>query len=255
MTHSDALIIHAILKRELTFRYRRSILGVGWTLINPLMTSLVLWLVFAQRFGNELDSGQKYAPFLVAGNLIQTYLNQGVIAATNSLTDNSSLLSKISVKPHLFVVSYSLAGLVSFYAGFLPLMITCFLSGQSPSLTLPLSFISGLELAFLISSISIFLAPLIVKYQDLRNIIVFALSLSMFITPVFYPINSMPDNLQQIAILNPINSILNSLRWSFSGNGNFSLFDYIYPFVFSLIFFSIGFKLLKRKWKDYVIIL
>ena len=70
-------LIRLLVNRELTLRYKRSVIGIGWTLLNPMLTSFVLWVVFSFVFASRLPSGQQFAPYLMAGILLNTFFNQG----------------------------------------------------------------------------------------------------------------------------------------------------------------------------------
>lgn len=245
---NDAFIILAITRRELAFRYRKSIIGLGWVLMNPLLTSFTLWIIFANRFGAELSPGQKYAPFLVAGTLAQTFFSQSLVSSMNSVADNGNLLGKFPVKPDLFILGYVLSSLTSFLAGLFPLALACFLSGQKIAATAPLAIISGLVLSILISGLSMLLVPMTMKIQDLRNVISFLASLMVFITPVFYPANTLPTKLQFIVNINPLTGIVDFLRWSFSNNAEFNLALFIYPIILAVAIFIVGRKLIRNNW-------
>ena len=94
-----AQLIRLLVNRELTLRYKRSVIGIGWTLLNPMLTSFVLWVVFSFAFGSRLIEGQQFAPYLMAGVLLNTFLNQGTWLASESISANSEILTKIYVRP------------------------------------------------------------------------------------------------------------------------------------------------------------
>jgi len=84
-----AQLIRLLVNRELTLRYKRSVIGIGWTLLNPMLTSFALWVVFSFAFGSRLIEGQQFAPYLMAGVLLNTFLNQGTWLASESISANS----------------------------------------------------------------------------------------------------------------------------------------------------------------------
>ena len=113
-------LIRLLVNRELTLRYKRSVIGIGWTLLNPLLTSFVLWVVFSFVFASRLPSGQQFAPYLMAGILLNTFFNQGLMQSAESIASNGGVLTKIYVPPQIFAISAALAGLVNFFIGIIP---------------------------------------------------------------------------------------------------------------------------------------
>jgi len=88
-------LIRLLVSKELTLRYKRSVLGIGWTLLNPILTSFVLWVVFSFVFASRLPSGQQFAPYLMAGILLNTFFSQGLLASAESIAGNGRVLTKI----------------------------------------------------------------------------------------------------------------------------------------------------------------
>jgi ABC-type polysaccharide/polyol phosphate export permease len=243
-----AQLIRLLVNRELTLRYKRSVIGIGWTLLNPMLTSFVLWVVFSFVFASRLPGTQQYAPYLMAGILLNTFFNQGVTFSAESIASNGSILTKIYVPPQVFPISTALAGLVNFFIGMIPLSIVCLISGQAIAWTMPLVLIVGLCLALLTSGIGLTLSILYIRFDDMRNIIGVLLMILMYFTPIFYPISILSERLQRIISFNPLTSYLDVFRWAFSDNATASLFDWSYMLSTSLVSILIGTFVFKRFW-------
>ena len=93
-------LIRLLVNRELTLRYKRSVIGIGWTLLNPILTSAVLWYVFSFVFASRLPSGQQFAPYLMAGILMYTFFNQS-LTQSPSYPRSCWLLRECYVSAHL----------------------------------------------------------------------------------------------------------------------------------------------------------
>jgi ABC-2 type transport system permease protein len=243
-----AQLIRLLVNRELTLRYKRSLIGIGWTLLNPMLTSFVLWVVFSFVFASRLPGNQQYAPYLMAGILLITFFNQGVSLSAESIASNGSVLTKIYVPPQIFPISTALAGLVNFFIGIIPLSIICIISGQSIAWTMPLVIIVGICLALLTSGIGLTLSILYIRFDDTRNIVGVFLMTLMYFTPVFYPISILSEKLQTIISFNPLTSYLDVFRWAFSDNASASLFDWGYMISTSLVSILIGTLVFRRYW-------
>jgi ABC-type polysaccharide/polyol phosphate export permease len=243
-----AQLIRLLVNRELTLRYKRSVIGIGWTLLNPILTSFVLWVVFSFVFASRLPGNQQYAPYLMAGILLMTFFSQGVAISAESIANDGPVLTKIYVPPQVFPISTALAGLVNFFIGMIPLTLVCLISGQSVSWTVPFVLIVGVCLALLTAGIGLSLSILYIRFDDTRNIVNVFLMILMYLTPVFYPISILSERLQTIVSYNPLTSYLDIFRWAFSNNASVTLFDWGYMISTSVISIAIGTYVFKKYW-------
>lgn len=238
-------LIRLLVGRELTLRYKRSVIGIGWTLLNPMLTSLVLWVIFSYVFASRLPSGQQYAPYLMAGIVFNSFFNQGIIISAESISSNASVLTKVEVPPQIFPISVALAGLVNFFIGLIPLSVVVYISGQSVALTFPFVIFVGASLTLLIAGIGLSLSVTFIRFDDTRNIVTVLLMILTYFTPIFYPVSVLSPKLQQIIKFNPLTSYLDCFRWAFSNNAVATWHDWVFMFgtaIFSILFGSWIFK-------------
>jgi ABC-type polysaccharide/polyol phosphate export permease len=213
-----------------------------------MLTSFVLWVVFSFVFASRLPGTQQYAPYLMAGILLNTFFSQGVTISAESIASNGPVLTKIYVPPQVFPISTALAGLVNFFIGMIPLTIVCLISGQSLAWTMPLVIVVGVCLALLTAGIGLTLSIMYIRYDDMRNIVNVLLMILMYFTPVFYPISILSPRLQQIIQLNPLTSYLDVFRWAFSNNAVATVGDFIFMFSTSALSIIIGTIVFKKFW-------
>jgi ABC-type polysaccharide/polyol phosphate export permease len=251
----DAQLIRLLVIRELTVRYKRSVIGVGWTLLNPMITSFVLWLVFANNFGQKLESGQQYAPYLMAGTLLNTFFSQGIMSSATSIGKNATILTKIYVKPQVFTLSAAISGLVNFAIGLLPLSLVCLVSGQSISLTFPLVILVAISLVSTVAGLGLVLSVIFIRFSDTANVTAVLLTMLSYLTPLFYPISSLSPTMQRIVSLNPITSYLDCFRWAFSNNASATMGDWIYIAMTGIFSLILGIGFFKRYWPRVVAML
>ena len=243
-----AQLIRLLVNRELTLRYKRSVIGIGWTLLNPMLTSFVLWVVFSFAFGSRLIEGQQFAPYLMAGVLLNTFLNQGTWLSAESIAANSEILTKIYVRPELFTISAAISAFINFLIGLFPLGIVVIASGQSLAWTLPLVTIVAICMTLFVAGLGLFLSTLFVRFDDTRNIVSVLLMIALYVTPVFYPISILSDRMQTLINANPVTSYLEIFRWSFSNNAAPSLLDWLYMITSALLMFLLGSAVFKKYW-------
>jgi len=241
-------LIRLLVNRELTLRYKRSVIGIGWTLLNPMLTSFVLWVIFSFVFAARLPGQQQFAPYLMAGILLTTFFNQGVLSSAESIAHNGAILSKIYVPPQIFPIVTSIAGLLNFFIGMIPLALVCVISGQAISWKFPLVILVGISLALLVSGIGLVLSILFIRFDDTRNIVNVLLMILIYITPVFYPLSILGPRLQVIIQLNPLTSYLDIFRWAFSNNATVTWIDWVFMLSTSTLSILIGSRMFKKYW-------
>ena len=241
-------LLRLLIQQELTLRYKRSVIGIGWTLLNPMLTSFVLWIVFSFLFAGKLQTGQQFAPYLMAGILLNTFFNQGLLQAANSIAANGNILTKVSVPPKIFAFAASLAAFINFLIGLIPLTLVVYISGQSLSLYLPVVLLVGFFLALFVAGVGLALSVIFIRFDDAKNIINVLLLILLYLTPVFYPISILNERMHQIVTLNPLTSFLDVFRWSFSNNATATSADFAYIFLTGIIFFALGSYIFKKYW-------
>ena len=241
-------LVRLLVSRELTLRYKRSVIGIGWTLLNPMLTSFVLWVVFSYVFAGRLPDDQQYAPYLMAGIVLHAFFNQGLMLSAYSIQSNSGVLTKIYVAPQVFPISVALAGLVNFFIGLIPLAAVVYVSGQSLSLTFPLVIIVGFFLALLVAGIGLSLSLVFIRFDDTKNIVAILLLILTYVTPIFYPISVLSERMQRIVNLNPLTSYLDCFRWAFSNNATATINDWLYMSATGIFAILIGTYIFKKYW-------
>jgi ABC-type polysaccharide/polyol phosphate export permease len=213
-----------------------------------MLTSFVLWVVFSFVFAGKLPGGQQYAPYLMAGIVLNSFFNQGLMISAESIASNSGVLTKIYVPPQIFPISVALAGLVNFFIGLIPLAIVVYISGQSLALTFPLVIIVGFFLALLVAGLGLALSLLFIRFDDTKNIVGVTLLILTYLTPIFYPISILNERMQAIVKLNPLTSYLDCFRWAFSNNAVATLNDWLYMGATGIFAILFGTYMFKKFW-------
>jgi len=202
-------LIWTLVARDLKVRYRRSAIGFLWTMLQPLLTMLVLQLVFSAIFRFEL---RNYPVYALSGILFWNFFQQSIIASMNSLRGNAGILRKLPVPCAVFPVATVLSGLLNLSLALVPLGVIMLASGHP--LTPALAF---LPVAMLLAAVftlgaGLLLAPLAVFFHDVTELVGVALTLLMYLTPLFYPMAIVPERVRWVVRYNPVRSILEVFR-------------------------------------------
>jgi ABC-2 type transport system permease protein len=248
-------LIAIIVRRDLHVRYRRTILGLLWSLINPLLSSLVLWFVFANIFNAKLPNGTRFAPYVLAGVLLITFFSQGFLQAAESIASGIGILQKVYVKPEIFAVSSSISSAVNFFFGLFALAFVNMLVGGHFSLWLPMVLVMTLSMMCLITGLGIMTAILFIKFDDSRNIVNILLLLLNYLTPIFYPKDILGKQVERIVSLNPLSSYLDIFRYVFTGTGAATTFDWLYMCGTAAGSLFLGLIIFNRYWHKTVVMM
>lgn len=248
-------LISLLVKRDLTVRYRRSVLGLLWTLINPLLISLVLWMVFVQIFKAKLADGSQFAPYVLAGVLLMTFFNQAFMQATESIANGVGILQKVYVRPHVFAFASAISNSVNFILGLFALVVVTFLVGGGISIFTPLTILVILCMLGLTIGLSLMTSILFIRYNDFQNVTAVVLHLLFYLTPVMYPKDILSAPIRLIVSLNPLSSYLDIFRFVFTNTGKATHFDWVYMFSSSAIVLFLGLVIFKKAWAKSVVMI
>jgi ABC-2 type transport system permease protein len=209
MTPTVELVLFLV-QRELKVRYRRSTLGLLWSMLQPLLNMLVLTTVFSAVFRFDISN---YPVYALAGILFWNFFNQGVVSSMNSLRGNASLLRKLPVPRAVFPVAAVGAGLVNLCLALVPLLAILVLTGHSLRPALFFLPVALVIMAIFTAGAGLLLSPLSVFFVDVVELVAVVLTLCLYLTPIFYPIAIVPERWRWLVYFNPLRSILEVFRY------------------------------------------
>ncbi len=204
-------LLYFLTRREISIRYKQTLLGLLWAILQPLL-SMVVFSLFLGRLAGIDSDGLPYPVFSYLGLLPWTYFANAMTRSSGSLVSNANLLSKVYFPRLLIPLSATLSALVDFGIAFLVLL------GLMAWYQIPLSWsvlwLVPLTLitAFLATGIGMGLAALNVQYRDVQHAIPFMMQLWMFATPVVYPVDTVPERWQFLLDLNPMTGLIEAYR-------------------------------------------
>ena len=202
-------LVFTLVVRDLRVRYRRSTLGLLWSMLQPLLHMLVFTTVFSAAFGFHVEN---YAVYALSGVLFWNFFQQSVISSMNSLSRNAGIMQKLPVPKAVFPVATVLSGVVNLSLALVPLFVLLLATGHPlrPALFfLPAGILVAAVLAL---GIGLLLAPLAVFFTDVVELVSVVLMLVMYLTPVFYPIAIVPERFRWIVQANPMRIVLDTFR-------------------------------------------
>ncbi len=213
--------------RDLKVRYKQSVLGALWAIIQPVATMIIMTIFFGKLAGFEDDIGDKpYEIWFYAGNLSWLYFQASLTLAANSLVGNVDLITKVYF-PRLTIPAASVvSGLVDFLIASAVLLVLCLFFGVLPHWTMVFWPFLLLPAVLLALGLGMFLAVLNVKYRDIKYTIPFFTQLLFFITPVIYPASKVPEEFHAVYALNPMVGVVEAMRYTSIGGEAFPWLEF-----------------------------
>lgn len=238
-------LLSELTKREIKQRYKQSVLGYAWVILNPFFQMLVMAFVFSYIMRIP-PLGVPYSIFLYAGLLPWTLFTNSISSATNSLVGNAGLLTKIYFPREIFVASTIIAKVVDFLLSstiFIAFMIFFHINVTWNVFWFIPIFLIQMLFTY---SLSLFFAAANLFYRDIQYIINLILLVWMYLTPVIYPTELFPAQYRWIFQLNPMAVIINAYRQVILGAGPPNFTSLSIALILSLILYLVSIKIFKK---------
>jgi len=206
-------LVRQLIHRNLTSRYKRSVLGIAWTMLNPLLTMAILALVFSQLFRFAVEN---YVVYLLAGLVFWNFFGQTTTFAMNELVWGGSLLTRIYVPPAVFVVASLGTGLVNLLLSLIPLVVIMLVTGVPLTLSLLSVPAAIVLLAMYTIGVGLLMSTLALFFADVSDMYQIVLVTWMYLTPIIYPKKVLPESYRWLLTnFNPIYHLLEVFRTPF----------------------------------------
>ncbi|MCH5291393.1 MAG: ABC transporter permease [Treponema sp.] len=252
----NAIVSHRLyLLRVLVFnsikkRYRRSVLGVVWSMLNPLLTMMVQALVFSHVFRRDIEN---YLLYLISGQILFNFFSESTRTAMNSIIKNSRLLKKIKVPKYMFPLSAVLASLVNLLFSIPALVIIMVVtrarfSFGSLTFVFPLFFM----LVFCIG-VGMFLSAVAVFFRDIIHLYAVFITLLQYTTPIFYPASVLEGRHPWVLFLNPLYHYIRTFREAIYSASPTAPMHVLWGALFSFGAMLLGLWLFNRKQKKFIL--
>lgn len=202
-------LLSELVARDIKIKYRRSVLGVLWTLLNPLCMMIVLSVVFSNIFRFGIDN---FPIYLLAGQVIFNFFSDSTTASMTAIISNASLIKKIYIPKYLFVISRILSSVINLCASFCAMLIVMVALRVELHYTVLLVWIPLIILMVFSLGVGLLLSALTVKFRDIMHLYSVFVTALMYLTPVIYSISLLPEAIKRIVLLNPLTNILMMFR-------------------------------------------
>ncbi len=217
-------LLYFLVWRDVKVRYKQTLLGAAWAILQPTLT-MIVFTIFFGRLAGIGSEGVPYPVFSYVGLLPWTFFAQGLTQSSNSLVGSSHLITKVYFPRLVIPLASVLAGAVDFVLAFVVLLALMAFYGIVPTAAvLALPALLGLAFATAVGA-GIWLSALNVAYRDVRYVVPFFVQIWLFVTPVIYPAKMVAGKLEQLGLpgwlfgLNPMVGVVEGFRWALLGIG------------------------------------
>jgi len=212
-------LLYFLIWRDVKVRYKQSLIGAGWAIIQPVMTMAIFTVVFG-NFAKIPSDGMPYAVFAYTALLPWMYFSSALSRSGTGLVSNANLITKVYFPRLIIPLASVIAPAVDFLFAFLVLLGLMAWFGIAPTwgiLALPLFFLLAMITAL---AVGLWLSPLNARYRDVGHTIPFLIQFWMFASPVVYPVSLIPESWRLIYSLNPMFGVIEGFRWALLGKEN-----------------------------------
>ena len=254
-------LIFLFVKRDFVSKYKQTILGPAWAIIQPLLTTVIFTLVFGSIAGLAPGGIPSFA-FYLSGTILWTYFSSCLTRTANTFVSNSNIMGKVYFPRLVMPISTVISELISFVIQFAFLLIFLIYyvltdQGVNPNVWILMTPLIILQLAFLSLGVGVIISALTTKYRDLAMLVAFGTQLWMYTSPIAYDMFSMGafalgGKWHGLYMLNPVTSIVNLFRYGYLGIGTMEWNYYFIGWGTTLVFVFAGIVLFSRVEKTFM---
>ena len=244
-------LMKQLILRDFKVKYKRSILGILWSLLYPVLTMSVMALVFTNFFKMTLP-GVNYLVYLISGLVIFNYYSEATNLAMSSVVANFALINKVYIPKYIFPLEKCIFTLINFALSLVPMYAIIILTGTSLSfhhLLLPfiyvLLFVFCAGMGFILSTVSVFL-------RDMFYIYGVFLTLLQYLTPIVYDISYIPDGFAGLLRLNPLYWYVTASRSIILYSAFPSPASLLFCILFAALFLALGIYIFKKSQNKFI---
>jgi len=249
-------LILLFVRRDFVARYKQTVLGPLWFVIQPLLTTLMFTVVFGKIAGIPTD-GVPNILFYMSGIVAWNYFSSVVTDTSGTFVNNASIFGKVYFPRLALPISISISNLITFLVQLLLLggfVVYFLLSGADIEITSRLLILPALVilLALMGLGFGILISSFTSKYRDLIHLVKFGIQLWMYISPIIYPLSAIPEKYKLLVLINPVAPIIESFRNAILGTGYIPVNYLLYSIVFTVILLGSGMVVFSRTEKNFM---
>ena len=243
-------LLSELVKKGIKLKYRRSYLGILWSMLEPLLSMVVLTIVFGTLYGN---TDKTFPVYILSGRLLYSFYSSATKAALKSIRSNAAMIKKVYVPKYLFVVSRVFSSFINLLASFTALLLVMIATRAELHWTVLLVPIPMLLLVVFSLGVGLVLSAITVKFRDIMHLYTVFTTALLYLTPVIYPMSILPSWLYKIVMLNPLTPMLMMFRNVMINNTLIDIPTLLITLVETIAMFLIGLYVFYKNQDDFIL--
>lgn len=244
-----SLLINLI-ERDLKVKYRRSVLGFLWSILNPLLMALVITVVFSKLFRFQIEY---FTIYYLTGSLLFNFFVEATTGSLSSVISAAPLIKKVYIPKYIFPMQKCIFAFINMLFGIVALLVVIFIQGMPLTLTALLFWVPMIYVFVFAVGIGLILASLTVFFRDIEHLYSVLTTVWMYLTPIIYPEDILPQSLLSLVRLNPMYYYVNCFREIVMEGVFPSVSENIICMSFSLLFLCIGVAVFKKTQDRFIL--
>lgn len=243
-------LLQELIIRDLKIKYRRSVLGYLWSILNPLMLMGVLTVVFSTMFRFDIPN---YPVYLLTGQLLFSFFSEATNMAMTSILNGASLIKKVYLPKYIFPVSRVLSSFTTMLFSLVALVIVMFVTDAEYHITVIMLPIVLFYLLIFSIGMSLVLSVMVVFFRDIQYLYGVLLTALNYLTPIFYPASMLPQWLKELMVLNPMYNFIEMFRKIMLYGQWPTMTEHLLCMTFAFGGLLLGIYVFKNNQKDFIL--
>lgn len=239
----NRFLFEELVKRDFKVKYKRTVFGMAWSILSPLLNLLVLVLVFTKLLGKDTPH---YSIYIFCGTLVMSYFRESTRGGMNSLMDNRAIISKINIPKYMFLLSNNVSSLINFALTLSVFFVLSFADGVQFGWHFLMLIFAITCLAVFNIGIGLILSACFVFFRDTGYLYDVLLTLINYLSAVFYRIDTFPITVQRLFLCNPLYCYIHYFRVIVLDGNIPSLQFHLLCLFYAIFFLLIGFWFYKK---------
>ena len=202
-------LIRQLVARDFRTKYKRSVLGIFWSFLNPLLMMLIQYFVFSTIFKSDVPN---FAAYLIIGTVMFNFFNEACGMALGSIVGNASLITKVYMPKYIYPLTRVMSSMVNLVISLIPMLIVCVITGVELHKSAVLAFFFLICLTVFSLGLGLLLSAAMVFFRDTQFLWGVLSMMWMYATPIFYPESILPEELRLVLRVNPLYHFLKNAR-------------------------------------------
>lgn len=245
-------LISQLVIRDFKIKYKRSVLGIFWSFLNPLLTMLVQYIVFSTMFRSEID---KYAVYLLVGIVCYSFFNEVTTMSLQSISGNANLIKKVYMPKYILPLARTLSSSVNLLISIIPLLLISVLTGVVFHKSIFLTIFFLLCLIVFALGVGMFLSALNVFFRDVQFLWTVVCMMWMYATPIFYSPSIIPEKFGFVLDMNPLYHFIKNIRMCIIEGISPGPKSYLFCFLFAMLSLALGSFVFKKSQDKFTLYL